>query len=468
MLGVLLAAFLVPLMQHYLPPQLDLRGGLHLDWAGAACASLLAVAAALLAGAVPAWISSATQPHEVLHSESRLASESRGSKRFRRVLVAVEVAVSVALVLMTGLLTASLAQLMRVDRGFEADRAITAVVNLPTKSYPSDKSRVPFYKELLARLHQFPGIESAGVVGQLPLAGDTWIDSVRVRGDARPVMQIPTEHFRWISPGYLESIHLPLISGRSLSADDEGKHYALVSELTARTLWPEANPIGRQFNRAGLTDEAPFTVIGVVRDARTISLAKPDPMMVYMPYWYRAEITGALVVRTRQDPATMADAIRKTIWSVDPDVSIPTVRALGGIVADSVANRRFEMDLLLLFAGSALLLAGLGIYGVVTYSVVQRQREIGVRLALGAQKTNIYTLVLRDGLTPVLIGGFVGIAVALTSARIVSSLLFQVSPYNPIVASAAIGVLLALGVIACLLPARRAATVDPIQALRAE
>ncbi|MBV8436236.1 MAG: ABC transporter permease [Silvibacterium sp.] len=467
-LGVLLAAFLVPLMQHYLPPQLDFRGSLHLDWAGAVCAPLLAVAAALLAGAVPAWITSATQPHEVLHSESRLASESRSSKRFRRIMVAVEVAVSVALVLMTGLLTASLVRLMHTDRGFQTDHAITAVINLPTKSYPDNKSRTPFYRELLARLHQLPGIESAGVVSQLPLAGDTWIDSIRVTGDARPVMQIPTEHFRWISPGYLEAIHLPLLAGRFLSASDEGKHYALVSDLTARTLWPGMNPIGLQFRRAGLTDEAPFTVIGVVRDARTISLARPDPMMVYMPYWYRTDMTGGLVVRTRQDPATVADAIRKTIWSVDADVSVPTVRALGGIIADSVAGRRFEMDLLLLFAGSALLLAGLGVYGVVTYSVVQRQREIGVRLALGAQRANICSLVLREGLAPVLIGAFVGIGVVAASARIVGSLLFQVSTYNPVIVSAAVCVLLAVGAIACLLPARRAATVDPIEALRAE
>jgi hypothetical protein len=141
-----------------------------------------------------------------------------------------------------------------------------------------------------------------------------------------------------------------------------------------------------------------------VGDARTISLAKPDPMMVYMPYWYRSDTTSGLVVRTGQDPATMANTIRKTIWDLDPEVSVPTVRALGGVVAESMASRRFEMDLLLLFAISALLLAGLGIYGVVTYSVVQRQRELGLRLALGAQKANIYGLVLREGLIPVLIG----------------------------------------------------------------
>jgi len=467
-LGILIAAVLVPVMQRYLPPQLDFRGPLHLDWSGAACATVLVVAAALLAGALPAWISSATQPLEVMHSESRLASEPRSSKRFRRLLVAVEVTVSVALVLITGLLTASLVRLMHIDRGFEADHALTAVINLPTKSYPNDKSRLPFYRDLLNHLHQLPGIEYAGVVSQLPLSGDTWIDTIRISGDARPVMQIPTQHFRWISPGYLEAIRLPLIKGRFLSASDEGKHYALVSEMTARTVWPGKDPIGRTFHRAGIMNEDPFTVIGVVRDGRTISLAKSDPMMVYMPYWYRCELIGGLVVRTQQDPVTMADTIRKTIWAVDPEVSVPTVRVLGGIISDSVANRRFEMDLLLLFAISALLLAGLGVYGVVTYSVVQRQREIGVRLALGAQKTNIYRLVLRDGLTPVFIGTVAGIGLTFAFARVVGNLLFEISPYNPMVAAAAIAVLVTVGVVACLLPARRAAAIEPIEALRAE
>jgi ABC-type antimicrobial peptide transport system permease subunit len=187
-----------------------------------------------------------------------------------------------------------------------------------------------------------------------------------------------------------------------------------------------------------------------------------------MPYWYRCDLSAGLLLRTRQDPAMMADALRKTIWSVDPEVPVPMVRALGGVVADSLANQRFEMDLLLLFAISALLLAGLGVYGVVNYSVVQRQREIGLRLALGAQRGNIYRLMLQDGLTPVLAGAAVGIAVSFGFARVVRSLLFEVSPYNSGIISGALCVLAAVGVAACLLPARRAASIDPMQALRRE
>lgn len=467
-LGILLAAILVPLMQRYLPPALNFRGPLRLDWVGAACAVLLAVMATLLAGAAPAWISSQTQPSEVLHSESRLATESRRSKRLRRVLVAVEVGVSVALVLLTGLLTASLVHLMSVDRGFDADRIMSAEINLPRKSYPDHKTCATFYKSALDRLRNLPGVERVGLISKLPLAGDSWADMIRVSGDTRSMMQLPVEHFRWISPDYFSTIHTSLIAGRFLTDSDQGKNYALISQLTAQSIWPGTSPIGRQFARGGVGDEPPFTVIGVVGNARTVSLAKPDPMMVYVPYWYRADLSGGLLVRTRQDPATMAAAIRHAVWSVDPEVSVPVVRSLGGVVADSVANRRFEMDLLLLFAIGALLLAGLGVYGVVTYSVVQRQREIGLRMALGARRANIYRLVLREGLIPVLIGAAAGIAVSFASARVVGSLLFEVSPHSPGIVIAAIFVLAAVGTAACLLPARRAAAVDPMQALRSE
>ncbi|HEV2396020.1 MAG TPA: ABC transporter permease [Candidatus Sulfotelmatobacter sp.] len=465
-LGILLASGIVPAMQRYLPPALDFRGPLHLDWAGAGCALLLAVLASLLAGAAPAFMVSHTAPNEVLHTESRLASESRTSRRARRVLVGFEVSVSVALVLMTGLLTTSLVKLMQVDRGFTTERTVTAMIDLPTMSYRDDQHRAAFYREVLEGLDRLPGMEHAAITSVLPLTGDSWGDMARVAGDRRPVTQLPLESFRWISPDYFSTIHLQLTAGRLFAQNDWGKDVAVISEKTAKMLWPGKNPVGLQFRRGDRTKEQPFTVIGVVANARTISLAKPDPMLIYVPYWYRCEQTAGLVVRTHQDPSDMADTIRRTVWSVDPNVPVPTVRALGGVVADSVANQRFEMDLLLLFAASAVFLAGLGVYGVVTYSVVQRSREIGLRIALGAQRTSVYRLVLRDGLFPVVVGAIVGVALAFGSARAVSSLLFQVSPYDPVLAVGAVSALLAVGTIACLLPARSAASVQPMQALR--
>jgi len=457
----------MPVMQRYLPPALDFRGPLHLDWAGAGCALVLALLATQRAGAAPAWIIARPPPPEVLHSESRLATESRSSKRVRRMLVAVEVAVSVALVSMTGLVTTSLYRLLHADRGFEGARVITAEVDLPDKSYSDLATRTAFYKQVLDRLAQLPGVEHAAAISELPLSRDTWIDMIHVPGDARPIMQMPTEHFRWITPGYFATIHMPLVAGRFLSSSDEGKQYAVVSELTAKTLWPGKNPIGQQFGRAGMKENS-FIVIGVVRNARTVSLSQQDPMMVYVPYWYRSDKTGGLLLRSRQDPAAMADAMRKAIGRVDPEVPVQEIRLLGGVAEDSVANRRFEMQLLVLFAASALLLAGLGVYGVVTYSVVQRQKEIGLRIALGAQRKNIYGLVLQDGLMPVLAGALAGVAVAFAFARVVGSLLFEVSPYNAAITTSAVAVLVAMGTAACLLPARRAAAVDPMEAIRRE
>lgn len=345
---------------------------------------------------------------------------------------------------------------------------MTAMIDLPTESYRDDEHRAAFYRDVLERMDRLPGVERSAITSVLPLKGDSWGDMARVAGDTRPVTQLPLESFRWVSPEYFSAIHLPLVSGQFFSQSDWGKNLALVSETTAKTLWPGQNPVGQRFSRGDRTKEKAFTVVGIVANARTISLAKPDPMLIYVPYWYRCEQTAGLVVRTRQEPSAMADAIRQTIWSVDRDVPVPVIRALGGVVADSVANQRFEMDLLLLFAVSALFLAGLGIYGVITYSVVQRHREIGLRIALGAQRAEVYRLVLRDGLLPVAAGALAGVALALGSARMISSLLFEVSPYNPALAAGAVCVLLAVGITACLLPARRAASVEPMEALRME
>jgi predicted permease len=467
-LGLLLAAGIVPAMRRYLPPALDFRGPLHLDWVGAGCAILLVVLATLAAGAAPALMVSRTAPQEILHSDSHLASESLQSRRARRVLIALEAAVSVALVLTTGLLIASLTKLMSVDRGFTTDRIVTATVDLPSNSYRDDQQRAAFYREVLDRMNSLPGVEHAAFASVLPLMGDGWGDMARVVGDSRPATKLPLESVRSVSPQYFAALDLRLITGITFNEGDWGKNLALISERTAKSLWPEKDPLGQHFTLQNSVNGRPFTVIGVVKDARTVSLAKPDPMLIYVPYWYRCEGAPGLLIRTRQDPSEMANLIRQTIWSVDSGVPVPTVRALGAIVVDSVASRRFELDLLLFFAVSAVLLAGLGVYGVLTYAVSQRYREMGLRIALGAPRTTIYLLVLRDGLMPVAIGAAAGIALAFGSAHIVSSLLFHVSPYDPILSAGAVAVLLAVAAVACLLPAHRAAATDPMQSLRTE
>jgi predicted permease len=467
-LGILLASALVPFMQGYLPAALDFRGPLHLDRMGVGCAVGLAMAAMLLAGLAPAWMVSGTAPQEVLHSEAKLASESRTSRHLRRTLVGVEVAVSVTLVAMTGLLILSLMKLMHINRGFDVERTITAGIQMPEAMYSTTAKRVEYLRQVLEKLKTLPGVERAALTNALPFSGNAgWGDIAQLPGDTRPWTDQPIEQMRAVSPGYFETIGMRLVEGRYLTANDWGRREAVISELTAKRLWKGKDPLGQKF-WVDSPKEKPFTVIGVVANARTVTLAKPDSMVIYVPYWYRCDEGVDVVLRTRQNPVAMAGAIRKSIWSVDAGVPVPEVRTLGAVVADSVATRRFEMDLLLLFAVSALMLAALGVYGVVTYSVVQRRREIGLRLALGAQRENLYGMVLRDGLAPVVVGAAIGMAAAFGMARVVSSLLFEVSPYNPGIAAGAVGLLVTIGVAACLLPARRAAHVDPMEALRME
>lgn len=381
----------------------------------------------------------------------------------------VEVAVSVALVAMTGLLTLSLVKLMRVNRGFDVERSMTAEIELPGETYTNDQQRTSFFKDVLAKMDALPGVEHAAVTNALPLSGGGWGDAVKLSGDTRPWTDLPLEDVYGVSPEYFETIHLALVEGRFFEASDYGRNEAVISELTAKTLWKGKDPIGQKFQAGLIHGEEPFTVVvGVVANARTVTLDKPDPMVIYIPYWSRSNNAAGLVVRTRQAPTMMTAAIRKTIWSVNASVPVPEVQTLGGLVADSVANRRFEMDLLLLFAASALLLAALGVYGVVTYSVVQRQREIGLRLALGAQRENLYGVVMRDGLTPVVAGAAVGVFAGFGVARLVASLLFKISPYNPEIVVGAVALLISVGALACWLPAPRVANVDPMRALRAE
>jgi predicted permease len=339
---------------------------------------------------------------------------------------------------------------------------------LPSGQYgDSADARIAFYQRTTERLRQIPGVSNAGAVSVLPLDGDNWSDLITKTGDPRPAWQRPSGHFRWITPGYLETLRVPLLTGRSFTDADRGRNVALISERVARTVWPNENPVGQRFTRFE-TGEAPFEIIGVVGDVRTVDLAEAPPPMVYVPYWYRSRTEAALVLRATVDPTALAGAVRKAIREIDMQVAIPNIRTMDEVVDVSVAARRFQMQLLLIFAVCALLLAALGIYGVVAYSVVQRRQEIGIRMALGANRTNVYRMILTEAVTPVLIGAITGVAVASIASRIISNLLFEVRATNPLIAAISCAILIVVGVVASILPAARAAIVDPINALRAE
>lgn len=466
-LGSLLAGAATPMLLRNMPLSLPRLAEVHVDAIAMAAAGGLSVLAALVCSLLPVWryIQSASEP--ALRAAGRSASASATSKRLRNGLVVAEVAASVALVSLAGLLLSSILQLTHVSRGFDATQVVSARIVLPDQQYGDKSLRNLFYARTLDRLRHLPGVQAAGAVSVLPLDGDNWGDLISRVGDTAPLWQRPDGHFRWITPGYFEALRIPLLAGRFLNDRDQGKRVALVSRRVAALVWPGQSAIGRKFQR-GDPDEPPFEVIGVVDDVRTLDLSKAPPRMVYLPYWYRSREVGSFAVRTSQDPAAASTMIRNAIWSIDPQVPIPQVRSMETVVSGSIAARQFETKLLVTFAICAMLLAVVGIYGVVAYTAAQRTREIGIRMAVGASARDVYSLIMRQGIAPVLLGAAFGVALAILGGRLARSLLFGVSTHDPVVMASSAAILSVVGICACLVPAWRAAKIQPTDALRFE
>jgi macrolide transport system ATP-binding/permease protein len=466
--GMLLARLGLPLLVHRvawdLPGLAEVRVDAPVLFVSLGVSAFVAIAS----GFLPAWRSARKAPQAELHSETRTTSASRASKRLKQALILAEAAASVTLVLLSALFVTSLMNLRHVDRGFQTEHVLSATLMLPSGQYgDSDEARNTFYERALARLREIPGVSSAGAVSVLPLDGDRWSDLVTKTGDTRPAWQRPGAHFRWITPGYMETLRVPLLAGRFFTEADRGHSVALISERVARTVWPNENPIGQRFTRFDPSDP-PFQIVGVVGDIRTVDLAQEPPRMVYVPYWYRSRTEAAMVLRTTINPSALADVVRKTISEIDPQAAVPNIRTMDDVVEVSVAARRFQMELLLTFAICALLLAALGTYGVVAYSVVQRTPEIGIRIALGASRRHVYRMIVVEAVTPVLIGAVTGVASSWFAGRIIANLLFEVRATNPLIAAISCVILVAVGVMASLLPAARAAVIDPMNTLRSE
>jgi predicted permease len=320
---------------------------------------------------------------------------------------------------------------------------------------------------MLSKVRAIPGIKSAGIVSVLPLQGEGWADLITLEGDNRPVMERPIANYRFVTPGYFETMGIALRAGRFLADTDRQTLPVLISENTAQRVFAGKNPIGQHFWR-GRTNEKPFEVIGVVGDVRVASLQKPPGMLVYVPYWYRANNTFSVVARTSMDAAAAAPMLRSAVRDVDPNVPLAHLRTMDQLVSESVSGRRFQMALVLLFSVTALMLASLGIYGVVSYMVTQRRGEMGIRIALGASSSDVHRLILGRGLTPVLAGLIVGVLGALLLGRVMGSLLFNVEVTDLATYIGVCSVLLAAAVFASVVPSFRAVREDPALALRYE
>ncbi len=434
----------------------------HLDLRVLAFALGITTLAGLLFGLAPAWHAARTDPQSALKGSGRTVTSGSGGLRLRSALVAAEVGLSAVLLVTGVLLMTSFLRVMRADKGFRAPAVLAAEVQIPWLKYSKDEQRNQFHRRLLERLAAEPGVLSAGISTQLPLQGETWIDVVSLPGDTHPDWAKTTTNVRFISPDYLRTMGIPLREGRPFN-DNDNKSAVIVSEGIARLLWHGQSPVGRRL----MDGDSAREVIGVAADVRA-EPDKPAVATIYRPYWDWAPRGVRLVARAAGDPRSIAGAMRAAVRSVDPDVPLAKVQTMQEVLDQSVAERRFQMLLAASFTATALLLAGLGIYGVVSYSVARRTNEMGIRIALGAQARDVYGLVLRQAMAPVALGLAAGLAGAVAAGRVLASLLYEVKPGDPVGIAAAAVLLAAVGLVASFTPARRAVSADPVAALRRE
>ena len=364
-----------------------------------------------------------------------------------------------------GLLLHSYVTLLAVDRGFESQNVVTVEINLPPTRYADLPQRSQLLHSAIEAVRAVPGVTSVGVSNQLPLGGEGGNNLVAPEGFTGSFTDRPLADIRQVNPDYFATMGIPLRSGRPFAEADRAYRVALVSALAAERLWPGQDPVGKRMQMGG--DDSPLMqVVGVVGDVRGISLDKPPTMTVYVPYWQRFQAQALLAVRTPRDPAAIASELRTALRRVDPELPVPAFRTMQEIVAVSVAERRFQMDLVLLFGLVAALLASLGIYGVIWSSVAQRTGELGIRMALGALPSGIRWLVLRQCLGPVAGGLACGLIASGIAGRLLNSLLFGVSAVDPLTMGAVVVTLSGVAAAAGYVPARRATRVDPVTALR--
>jgi len=470
-LGIVFAAWLIPLLAASTTVDIPRLNEVHLDSSVLLYAFSLSLLTGLLFGALPAWGLTRNDPQQALRTGSQRVTEGRHGLRLRDALIGLEVSLSTALLIVAGLLGASLNRLVQVDKGFDSGRVLTLDVGLNGDRYAEAASRERFFDRLLPKLSAIPGVENAGFITALPARGQTWNDPIYLEGDGiRPAERHPVDN-RYASPEYFRTMSIVIRYGRGFGENDRGRGVAVLSEKAAKILWPgEPNPVGRHFMGE---DDKLKTLVGIVADVRA-DLHKDPPPTAYYPYWQRPPDGVSLVVRTAGDPAAMVPAVERAARMVEPDLPLEgaalvnRVYDLPALLRQSLAYRRFITGLLGAFALPALLLAALGIYGVVAYLVAQREREIGIRMALGARRQDVLGLVIGEGLRLAGVGVLIGAAGALATTRWLRSELYDTSAIDPLTFVLAAAVLIAIGLLAMLLPARRAAGIDPARTLQAE
>jgi putative ABC transport system permease protein len=464
-IGVGLAAITPALLLSAAPSALPLFATPRVDLFVLLFAAGLAIIAPLIFALAPAV--SASRAGQL---GERAESGSRHATRARDLLVAFEVAMSVVLVVGSILLTRSLLQLQRVDPGFSPDRVVSFKITLPRVKYPAGTDQMRVFADIEQRLRVVPGVEAVGATSTLALRGYTWTGDATVEGHGGDDYERELRH-ESITPDYFRAMGTRLVAGRMLTErDTAGSNVTLINEALASKYFAGLDPVGKRikFGRPADRDETWITVVGVVADEKQDGLGKATKPEVYVPYAENVQNPATFVVRSKIDAEAAISAARQTARGIDRDLLLTDVTTLDDLVRDSMADERFRTTLLGGFAGIALFLAALGIYGVLAYFVSQRSRELGIRLALGARPRALFLMVVGQGMRPVAAGAGIGLAGAIALTGLTKSMLFGVEPADPATYAVTAVVLAAIAAVACTLPAVRATRVDPLVALRDE
>ncbi|HKV98725.1 MAG TPA: ABC transporter permease [Vicinamibacterales bacterium] len=468
-LGVLLGYLAIVPIQTLSAGSIPRAADVGIDGAVLALAALATIVTGILFGLAPAWQASRAGVGAVLKEGGRSSSTS-GGRWVRSALLVAEVALSIVLLTGAILLLRSFDKLVNVDPGLDPKGVLAFQVSLPATSYKTPETHHAFFQNLVEKLEAQPGIQSATVVQTLPLRGD-YVLSFDVRGQAKAKPgEEPSANYRTVGARYFETLSIPLRRGRLFTAQDStsGQHAAIVDEAFVKKYLSDEDPLGQGIHIGNGVDGY-FEVVGVVGNVHYGGLdSTADPTM-YVPEGQDDFSTMWVLARTKAgDPAQLAGPVRQTVRDLDPGLPAYSVTTLATVVSDSVAQRRFSMLLLVLFAGVALFLAAVGLYGVVAYTVSQRTREIGLRMAIGAEPGQVMSMIVGGGMKLVLIGVAIGVAGALAFSRFVRTLLFDVAPSDPVSYTLTALLLIVVAAIACYVPARRAMRVDPLIAMQVE
>jgi predicted permease len=434
--------------------------------------AVAAALSALLFGLAPAWQIARVQPHSILKGSGRSGMSGRGRQRLRSTLVVCETALALMLLVGAGLFLRSLANLEVVNPGFQPRGVMTAILTLPESRYPKDERRIPFYRAVTERLAAAPGVTGAAMGFPLPFSGGEASASFSIlEKPTGPNDPGPHGDVRVVTPDYFKVLGIPLKQGRVFTDQDrpDTQRIAVIDENLARQYWPGANPIGQHIRGSWASAGQWATIVGVVRHVHHSSLASDTGKGVYYySMWQASAPITMIAMRTGADPARFASAIRAAVSAVDPSEPVHDLKTMQDLVENSLAPRRFVVRLLTFFAAAALLLAALGLYGVIGYSVAQRTQEIGIRVALGAGSGNVLGLVIGQGVRLALAGTAIGFASSVALAGWLRTQLFGIGAFDPLTLAITAAVLIGAAVLASYIPARRAMRINPVDALRWE